>query len=203
MPEESRLARGSASKNLVGDRTAISCKTRLLDDGRARVPPAWCATYSHAVEQGIANILHRETIAVIVGSQTFERGEKVFAAGRVDKVEAARGELKGTVKPTEAGAPYSVRIWMREEGLAYECTCPIGLRRQFCKHTVAIALHHLEAQRKEAEAGLGVLRQALAAIPQESLVDGLMNLARRDREWSDALKRLCLEVLERGPTKDW
>jgi uncharacterized Zn finger protein len=148
--------------------------------------------------KGIANILHRETIAVIVGSQTFQRGEKVFASGRVDRVEVANGELKGVVKPTEAGAPYVVRIWMREEGLAYECTCPIGQRRQFCKHTVAIALHHLEAERKESEQGLGVLKQALGTIPQEALVEGLLALARRDVEWSDALKRLCLDVLQRA-----
>jgi uncharacterized Zn finger protein len=148
--------------------------------------------------KGIANILHRETIAVIVGSQTFERGEKVFASGRVDRVEVIGGEIKGVVRPTEAGAPYIARIWMREEGLAYECTCPIGQRRQFCKHTVAIALHHLEAARKEAEQGIGVLKQALGAIPQEALVDGLLELARRDKDWSDSLKRLCLEVLERG-----
>jgi uncharacterized Zn finger protein len=153
------------------------------------------------VERGIANILHRETIAVIVGSQIFERGEKVFASGRVDRVEAGNGELKGIVKPTDPGAPYAVRIWMREEGLAYECTCPIGQRRQFCKHTVAIALHHLEQARKEAEQGIGILKQALSAIPQEALVDGLLGLARRDREWSDALKRLCLDVLERDPTR--
>jgi uncharacterized Zn finger protein len=148
--------------------------------------------------KGIANILHRETIAVIVGSQTFERGEKVFSSGRVDKVEVGGGELKGVVKPTEPGAPYVVRIWMRDEGLAYECTCPIGLRRQFCKHTVAIALHHLEAERKEAAQGLDVLKRALDAIPQPALVEGLLVLARRDPDLSDALKRLCLDVLERG-----
>ncbi len=87
---------------------------------------------------------------------------------------------------------------MREEGLAYECTCPIGQRRQFCKHTVAIALHHLETSRKEAEQGIGLLRQALGGIAHESLIDGLLDLARRDKEWSDALKRLCLSALERG-----
>lgn len=150
------------------------------------------------MQRGIANILHRETIAVIVGSQTFERGEKCFAAQRVVRVEAARGELKGVVRPNENGrAPYKVRIWMREEGLAYECTCPIGERLQFCKHTVAIALAHLEQERKEAEQGLTVLRQALVAIPSESLVDGLLVLARRDPDWSDALKRLCLDALSR------
>jgi uncharacterized Zn finger protein len=149
------------------------------------------------VERGIANILHRETIAVIVGSQIFERGEKVFASGRVDRVEVTGGELKGSVKPTEAGAPYVVRIWMREEGLAYECTCPIGQRRQFCKHTVAIALAHLEHERREVEAGIHLLRQALAAIPPPSLVDGLLGLARSDADWSRALRQLCLEELSK------
>jgi uncharacterized Zn finger protein len=148
--------------------------------------------------RGIANILHRETIAVIVGSKTFERGEECFTARRVVKVESARGELKGIVQPNEIGrAPYIVRIWMREEGLAYECTCPIGERRQFCKHTVAIALAHLEAERKEAEQGLAVLRQALTTITSEALVDGLLVLARRDPEWADALKRMCLDALSR------
>jgi len=148
------------------------------------------------VQRGIANILHRDTIAVIVGSQTFERGEKCFTARRVERVEAGRGELRGVVRPAEQGrAPYVVRIWMREEGLAYECTCPIGARLQFCKHTVAIALAHLEKERAEAEQGLTILREALVAIPATSLVEGLLVLARRDAEWSDALKRLCLEAL--------
>jgi len=30
---------------------------------------------------------------------------------------------------------------------------PARQRRQFCKHTVAIALYHLETQRKEARPG--------------------------------------------------
>jgi len=153
------------------------------------------------MEPRIANVLRGGALAAIVGTQTWARGEQVYASGRVDKVEVSGGEIKGVIKSD--GAPYIVRISMHDEGIAYECTCPIGQRRVFCKHTVAIALHHLEAQRKEAEAGLGVLEQALSAIPQESLVRGLIALARRDKEWSDELKRLCLEVLERGRTKDF
>ena len=148
------------------------------------------------MERGIANILHRETIAVIVGSQTFARGEKCFAAQRVTRVEASRGELRGVVRPTENGrAPYVVRIWVRDEGLAYECTCPIGVKMQFCKHTVAIALAHLEQERKESERGLGVLREALNTIPQPTLVESLLLLARRDPDMADAFKRMCLEAL--------
>jgi uncharacterized Zn finger protein len=148
------------------------------------------------VERGIANILHRDTIAVIVGSQTFERGEKCFTAKRVLSVEANPGELRGRVLPTERNrAPYVVRLWMRAEGLAYECTCPIGLQRQFCKHTVAIALAHLEAERIEAERGLHILREALFTVQPPALIERLLVLARRDPEWADELKRVCLDAL--------
>jgi uncharacterized Zn finger protein len=148
--------------------------------------------------RGIANILHRETIAVIVGTQTFERGEKCFLSGRVERVAAGPGELAGAVRPAEAGrAMYLVRVWVRAEGLAYECTCPVGIKRVFCKHTVAIALAHLEAERAAAIDHFGILREALIAIRTELLVDGLLDLARRDAEWSDALKRMCLDALSR------
>ena len=170
---------------------AADCCSRSLS--LDRVAFAWRRS---GVERGIANILHRDTIAVIVGSQTFERGEKCFVAKRVIKVEAKPGELRGVVSPTERSrAPYVVRIWVRDEGLAYECTCPIGIKQQFCKHTVAIALAHLEQERADAERGLAVLREALLAIPMSSLLEGLLVLARRDAEWATALKRLCLEAL--------
>jgi uncharacterized Zn finger protein len=149
--------------------------------------------------RGIASILHRDTIAVIVGARTFERGEQCFVGKRVLQVEAARGELRGTVKPAEHGrANYTCRIWLRDEGVAYECTCPIGVQRQFCKHAVAIALAHLANERVEAERGLGILREAMMTLTQPALVEGLLGLARRDQDLADDLKRLCLEALSRG-----
>jgi uncharacterized Zn finger protein len=145
----------------------------------------------------IASILHRDTIAVIVGTKTFERGQACQA--RVLRVEATTGELRGSVRPTESHrANYAVRIWVREEGVAYECTCPIGVKLQFCKHAVAIALAHLEKERAEAESGLAILRQALVTIRPTALVDGLLRLARRDPVLADSLKRLCLEALSDG-----
>jgi uncharacterized Zn finger protein len=148
------------------------------------------------VERGIANILHRDTIAVIVGSQTFERGERVFSEKRVMHVEATAGELRGRIQPAESGRrPYFVRIWMRDEGLAYECSCPIGAKLMFCKHTVAIALAHLEAERKEAERGLGILREALCTVKSDALIERLLVQARRNPEWADELKRICLDAL--------
>ena len=144
------------------------------------------------LQGGIANILHRDTIAMIVGGRTFERGEQCFTAGRVLGVEAARGELCGVVRPQEvARRPYEVRIWVREDGLAYECTCPVGTSRQFCKHAVAITLAHLERQRSESERELVALRSRLAAIGAATLLEHLVVHARRDTAVLEVLRRIC------------
>ena len=145
---------------------------------------------------GIANILHRNTLSVIVGKKLFERGEQCFAAGRVVAVATEAGEVRGTVRPNEAGREhYTTRIWMRDEGLAYECTCPIGIKRQFCKHAVAVALAHLEHERKTVDRDFAVLREALQTVSQDALVSGLLALAKNDPELATSLKRVCLEAL--------
>ncbi len=141
---------------------------------------------------GIANILHRDTIAALVGGKAFERGQQCFRAGRVLGVEAAGGELCGLVTPQEAGrAPYEVRIWVREDGVAFECTCPIGSSRQFCKHTVAVTLAHLEKERQRAEAELVQLRDQLMSVSIKGLIEGLLDQARRDPAVHQALREVC------------
>ncbi|MEZ4401436.1 MAG: hypothetical protein R3B06_15530 [Kofleriaceae bacterium] len=151
------------------------------------------------MDAGIANILHRGTLATLAGARTFERGERCLAEGRVADVAAGRGELRGVVRPREADrAAYQVRLWLRADGLAYECTCPVGLERRLCKHTVAIALAHLAAERARAAPEVDVLRQALTALPGPRLVDELVTLARREPAVADALKRMCLDALGRG-----
>jgi uncharacterized Zn finger protein len=130
----------------------------------------------------IASVLHRDTLAVLVGNDTFERGERCFAAGRVVEVAATRGELRGTIKPNEAGrAPYRVRIWVRDEGMAYQCTCPIGTERQFCKHGIALALAHL-AKPAVSQPDPAELR---------ALADRLVDKARRDPELLATLRELA------------
>ena len=141
---------------------------------------------------GIANILHRATLSVLVGTKVFERGEACFASGRVVRVEAGRGELRGVVKPQESGrAAYAVRIWVREDGLAYACTCPIGEQQQFCKHTVAIALAHLEQQKVESEREFSLLRRKVMAVDPMVLVDRLLDHARKDPTLIAVLQQLA------------
>lgn len=145
---------------------------------------------------GIASILHRETIAVLVGQRTFERGERCFSEGRVLGVEAIANELRGRVRPNEAGRrDYVIRMWLRAEGVGYECTCPIGLARQFCKHAVAISLAHLAREREELARGIPLLQEAIATIPPPALASALIERARVDPEFATGLKRVCLDAL--------
>jgi uncharacterized Zn finger protein len=145
----------------------------------------------------IANILHRDTIATIVGAKTFERGEQVLAEQRVLHVEGTPGQLRGVVKPAEAGrAVYRARIWLREEGVAYECTCPIGTDGRFCKHNVAIALAHLDAEQRTLESRIGALRIGLLALDQRKLVDALIEEGKHDAQFLLSLAGVVL----RDPT---
>ena len=141
---------------------------------------------------GVASILHRDTLAALAGSRTFERGQACYTDGRVLGVESAAGELCGLVKPQEAGrATYEVRIWTRDDGLAFLCTCPIGASRQFCKHAVAVALAHLERDRRRGEAELEGLRDRLMRLSMHTLLDGLVSQARQDPSVFSALKKIC------------
>jgi uncharacterized Zn finger protein len=85
---------------------------------------------------------------------------------------------------------YAVRIWVREEGLAYECTCPMGVQQQFCKHTVAIALAHLDKERRNAEREFSLLRRQVIAVDPMVLVDRLLDHARTDPSIVSVLKQL-------------
>lgn len=139
----------------------------------------------------LTNVLHRDTLAMIVGGRTFARGQECFTEGRVLGVQAAGGELAGLVKPQEAGrAPYEVRIWVREDGLAFDCTCPMGNKPSICKHTVAVTIAHLEAERRKAEAVLAELKEQLMDLPLRALLDGLVTRARSEPAVLSALQEL-------------
>lgn len=129
---------------------------------------------------------------MLVGGRTFDRGQECFSAGRVLGVESADGELCGIVQPQEAGrSPYEVRIWVREDGLAFECSCPIGHTRQFCKHTVAVTLAHLDRERRRAEEEIVSLRERLMSVSLKGLLDGLVQEARREPAVLEALQQIC------------
>ena len=129
---------------------------------------------------------------MIVGGPTFKRGQDCFSEGRVLGVESAPGELCGMVEPQEDGrAAYEIRIWVRDEGLAFQCTCPIGARQQFCKHAVAVTLAHLQKERLAAEREIDLLRDRLMDGSMKDLLDGLVKHARLEPSVREALQQIC------------
>jgi uncharacterized Zn finger protein len=139
----------------------------------------------------LANILHRETIEALVGARTFERGENCFRARRVTKIIADVGQLRGIVRPgTDGRADYEVRMWIKEDGLAYRCTCPVGEEGRFCKHAVALALAHVAQSELAMEGQLATLARKLHAVPHAELVEYLLRVAREDPTLRNALTRL-------------
>ncbi len=144
------------------------------------------------MDSGITSILHRDTLATIVGTRTFDRGQRCFAEGRVLGVGSQPGELAGLVRPAEAGRqPYEIRIWVREDGLAYACTCPVGLEQKFCKHAVAIAIAHLEQERKKHEEKIAGLKEQLMNLSLNALLDGLIAHAKADPAVATALEAIA------------
>lgn len=139
----------------------------------------------------LTSVLHRDTLEMIVGPKTFARGQECFSEGRVLGVQSAGGELAGLVKPQETGrAPYEVLIGVREEGLAFDCTCPMGNSQRVCKHTVAVTIAHLDQERRRAEAELSELREKLMDLSLRDLLDGLLEKARTEPAVLAALTEL-------------
>ncbi len=90
-----------------------------------------------------ANILHRDAMLALVGARTFERGEAYFREGRVSGLARQASSLSAVVR---GGAEYRVRVWVKDDALAYACTCPAGADGAFCKHAVAVGLAWVESQ---------------------------------------------------------
>jgi uncharacterized Zn finger protein len=74
------------------------------------------------------------------GSPSYARGQAYFQEGRVKWRETDDG-LRATVAGTHN---YDVQLWVEDDELQYQCSCPVGQDEDFCKHCVAVALASLE-----------------------------------------------------------
>lgn len=84
-----------------------------------------------------ANILHRDAIQRLADAGTYQRGQRYFSEKRVNGLVRRESTLAAVVRGSSS---YRVRIWVKDAGLAYSCTCPMGEDGAFCKHTVAVGL---------------------------------------------------------------
>lgn len=92
----------------------------------------------------LATILHRDALRLLADTRTFERGVAYFTQGHVAKLERRETSLEATVRGTVSSDTYDVRIWIRDNALAFSCSCPMGTDGHFCKHAVAVGLTWLD-----------------------------------------------------------
>lgn len=150
---------------------------------------------SSAPPSPFANILHRDAIKRLATDRSYERGVAYFEQGRIRGLTRHEASIRASVR---GSMDYVVQIWVREEGLAYRCTCPQGEDKAFCKHAVALGLawlaHAATSTRVATLSGdhaEAAIERALDRLPRKVLVDVLRDLAREDEAVRARLIRLA------------
>jgi len=82
-------------------------------------------------------MFEKEQLKLWAGSGAYGRGEDYYRRGLVGDLAIGLSSIEATVLGTY---PYQVQLRMRGDILQSDCDCPVGLRSEFCKHCVAVAL---------------------------------------------------------------
>ncbi|AJK48405.1 zinc finger SWIM domain-containing protein [Burkholderia plantarii] len=148
----------------------------------------------------LADVLTLAAVLELADEKTVARGHACFHEGAVSRLDVDVDRLRATVR---GGALYTVELRAgagRE--LIHACSCPVGERRQFCKHAVAVALSWLEnsgaevfpvpdvpakAARKPRKTQADWIDEFLATLDVQALRDWLREAAASDRALRDKL----------------
>jgi uncharacterized Zn finger protein len=143
----------------------------------------------------LTEVLDRDLLASQADWLIFGRGVDYHDRGYVTGFGSTDVAVTATVVGTR---PYAVSIELAETGLVFDCSCPMGRDREFCKHLVAVGLE-VAGDEDDGVAGdpqedsgafaaaaeaddLGPVRAWLEQQPVERLRDLLVEQARRDPE---------------------
>src|SRR6266511_1616640 len=130
-------------------------------------------------------LLNESTLEELAGERAFDRGVDYFEEGRVAGLKEQDGVITARVRGTYE---YRVKLWADEDELTFDCNCPVGQDRIFCKHCVAVGLAWLDRCEQKKRAPRPQRRRA---ITDKEIRAHLM------REDKDALIALVLEQCER------
>ncbi len=135
-----------------------------------------------------------DDISLMADSKTFQRGDRYWRDGAVGSIIDDRGRVMATVEGTRR---YRVELMMRNGGLDFSCTCPVGDEGEFCKHCVATALACVNGdspsssrKRRASVISTTALAEGLARVAKEDLVNLLVQRAVKDESLRAAVGRL-------------
>jgi uncharacterized Zn finger protein len=128
-----------------------------------------------------AHVLHADVVRRLSDTRSYERGQRYFREGRAAAPVRRGSRIEGRVHGT---TDYAVSLWIKGDGLAYSCTCPLSNEGTFCKHCVAVALAWLDANAllEPPRDVLQVIERYLGEQEREDLVRLLVLQAARDPE---------------------
>ncbi|MBF0456058.1 MAG: SWIM zinc finger family protein [Magnetococcales bacterium] len=115
------------------------------------------------------------TMMELAGNRYYWRGNEYFQDGAVASLKENDGVITGKVQGTRT---YKVQLWVEDDELEHECSCPLGEDDEFCKHCVAVGLAWLARDQK-------------APLAEEfpAIVVGVRNEHRRKRNLMALLDR--------------
>ena len=87
----------------------------------------------------LAELLTPTRLRTLAG-YSYARGVEYFRTGRVGEYRAHGDRIEGVVAGSD---DYRVAIFLEDDDIYSECTCPVGGRGELCKHAVALALQYL------------------------------------------------------------
>jgi len=135
----------------------------------------------------LAHLLGERQLRRLAGERSFERGADYFAAGRVTRLARSGEHVEANVRGARR---YRVELWVADGELASSCTCPVGEGGAFCKHCVAVGLALPEAAAADdgGTVTLDDVRDHIASLPGEELVELVIEEAREDERLLDRLR---------------
>jgi uncharacterized Zn finger protein len=117
----------------------------------------------------------------LAGDRYFKRGEDYFERGLVHSLAQDGEHISATVAGTQM---YQVRLWLEDDALISDCSCPLGDEDLFCKHCVAVGLAWIAEPPpyrptgkipKKAKTAIQDLRDYLARQDREFLVQMIVD----------------------------
>lgn len=142
----------------------------------------------------------------LAGEAAFRKGGGYYKGGKVVLSLGAETEVSAKVRGNKT---YNVKLWVEEGGLAFTCSCPVGLDGFLCKHCVAVGLmflaHHDEGTgakdvSSEPFIYLEVLRRFLEAQDKKYLIELLLEQAKLDERV--AVRLMLLTTMSAGGKPD-
>jgi uncharacterized Zn finger protein len=134
-----------------------------------------------------AHPLSKENLTFLLGladHKTSQRGYSYFHSGAVTQLRITGTSARAVVDGTE---PYKVRVDYDGTEPAFSCSCPVGMRGEFCKHAVAVVFAWNDSS-AQVEPEADILSIQLLQLSTDELVKIITSQCETDQIFERRLK---------------